>query len=167
MATRALIPVEVYLTSVYRPDSDYVDGEVLERNVSERSHGRALVAIASHLYERRRDLGIDVLPNLRIRVAPKRYRVADVSVFLGRCGEQIPASSPFLCVEILSPDDRMPRVWERLHDYFEMGVPNVWVIDPENRLAHIATPSGDLHRVTDFLRTSDPVLEVPLSEIFE
>ena len=31
MATRALIPVEVYLTSVYRPDCDYVDGEVLER----------------------------------------------------------------------------------------------------------------------------------------
>ncbi len=28
MATRALIPVEVYLTSVYRPGCDYVDGEV-------------------------------------------------------------------------------------------------------------------------------------------
>jgi Uma2 family endonuclease len=61
----------------------------------------------------------------------------------------------------------MVRVWERLHDYFEMGVPNVWVIDPQTRLAHIATPSGDLHRVTDFLRTTDPTLEVPLSEIFE
>lgn len=167
MAVQPRIPVEVYLTSVYRPDCDYVDGEVLERNVGERNHGRALVAIASYLYERRRDLRIDVLPNLRIRVAPERYRVADVSVFLGRCDEEIPTTPPFLCIEILSPEDRMVRVWERLHDYFEMGVPNVWVIDPETRLAHIASPSGDLHRVNDFLRTSDPVLEVPLSEIFE
>jgi hypothetical protein len=48
-----------------------------------------------------------------------------------------------------------------------MGFPNVWVIDPENRIAHIATPAGDLHRVGDVLRTADPMLEVPLSEIFE
>ncbi len=88
-------------------------------------------------------------------------------MLLGRTDEQIVTAPPFLCVEILSPEDRMTRVWERLHDYFEMGVPNVWLIDPENRIAHIASPAGDLHRVTDTLRTADPVLEVPLSEIFE
>jgi hypothetical protein len=61
----------------------------------------------------------------------------------------------------------MIRVWERLNDYFAMGVANVWVIDPQMRVAHIASASGDLHRVTDSLRTSEPVLEVPLAEIFE
>ena len=43
METRPLIPVEVYLTSVYRPDCDYVDGEVLERNLGENDHGRLQV----------------------------------------------------------------------------------------------------------------------------
>jgi hypothetical protein len=47
------------------------------------------------------------------------------------------------------------------------GVPNVWVIDPETRFAHIASPAGDLLRVNDVLRTTDPILEVPLAEIFE
>jgi hypothetical protein len=61
----------------------------------------------------------------------------------------------------------MTRVWERVNDYFEMGVPNVWIVDPESRVAHIASASGDLHRVTGSLRTSEPVLEVPLGEIFE
>jgi hypothetical protein len=48
MATRALIPVEVYLTSVYRPDCDYVDGEVLERNSGEREHSYIQAALVSY-----------------------------------------------------------------------------------------------------------------------
>jgi Uma2 family endonuclease len=167
MATRAQIPVEVYLTTVYRPDCDYVDGEVLERTLGEREHSYVQVALSSYFFNRRKVLGIEVYPEQRVQVKPRRYRIPDVCVVLGGTKEKIFTIPPFLCVEILSPEDRMSRVWERLHDYFEMGVPNVWMIDPENRIAHIASPSGDLHRVTGSLRTADPVLEVPLSEIFE
>ena len=167
MATRALIPVEVYLTSVYRPDCDYVDGEVLERNLGEREHSYVQMALGSYFFARRKALGIEVYPEQRVQVKPRRYRVPDICVVLGGTKEKIFTTPPFLCVEILSPEDRMSRVWERIHDYFEMGVPNVWVIDPENRVAHIAGPAGDLLRVMDVLRTTNPVLEVPLAEIFE
>ena len=167
MATRALIPVEVYLTSVYRPDCDYVDGEVLERTLGEREHSYIQAAIISYFFARRRALNIEVYPEQRVQVKPDRYRIPDVCVVLGGTKEKIFTKPPFLCVEILSPEDRMTRVWERLHDYFEMGVPNVWVIDPENRVAHIATPTGDLLHMIDTLRTENPVLEVPLAEIFE
>ncbi len=167
METRALIPVEVYLTSVYRPDCDYVDGEVLERNLGEREHSYIQAALVSFFFMRRKELGIEVYPEQRVQVKPGRYRIPDICVVLGGTKEKIFTTPPFLCVEILSPEDRMSRVWERIHDYFEMGVPNVWVIDPETRLAHIASPTGDLHRVTDTLRTATPILEVPLSEIFE
>jgi hypothetical protein len=47
MATRALIPVEVYLTTVYRPDCDYVDGEVLERNLGGRKHSQIQMALGA------------------------------------------------------------------------------------------------------------------------
>jgi Uma2 family endonuclease len=70
-------------------------------------------------------------------------------------------------VEILSPEDRMSRVQDRIDDYFAMGVSNVWVVDPARRCAYLATAAGDLHRVTGALRTGDPALEVPLSAIFE
>jgi len=167
MATRALTPVEVYLTSVYRPDCDYVDGEVLERNLGERDHSYIQMALGSYFFSRHKELGIEVYPEQRVQVKPNRYRIPDLCVVRGGTKEKIFTIPPFLCIEILSPEDRMSRVWERLHDYFEMGVPNVWVVDPETRVAHIATPSGDLHRVVDTLRTNDPVLEVPLSEVFE
>jgi Uma2 family endonuclease len=167
MATRALIPVEVYLTSVYRPDCDYVDGEVLERNLGGRKHSQIQMALGAYLFARRKDLQIEVYPEQRVQVKPNRYRIPDLCVVLGSTTEEIFTQPPFLCIEILSPEDRISRVWERIHDFFEMGVPNVWIVDPETRVAHIASPSGDLHRVADTLRTNDPVLEVPLSEIFE
>jgi Uma2 family endonuclease len=167
MATRALIPVEVYLTSVYRPDCDYVDGEVLERNLGERDHSYIQVALAAYFFARRKALNLEVFTEQRVQVRANRYRIPDICVVLGGTKEKIFTTPPFLCIEILSPEDRMTRVWERIHDYFEMGVPNVWVIDPETRFAHIASPAGDLHRVNDVLRTTDPALEVPLTEIFE
>jgi Uma2 family endonuclease len=167
MATRALIPVEVYLTSVYRPDCDYVDGEVLERNLGERDHSYIQVALAAYFFARRKALNLEVFTEQRVQVRANRYRIPDICVVLGGTKEKIFTTPPFLCIEILSPEDRMTRVWERIHDYFEMGVPNVWVIDPENRVAHIAGPAGDLLRVMDVLRTTNPVLEVPLAEIFE
>jgi hypothetical protein len=33
MATNTVIPVSEYLSTTYRPDCDYVDGEVQERNL--------------------------------------------------------------------------------------------------------------------------------------
>ena len=165
--TRTLIPVEVYLTSVYRPDCDYVDGEVLERNLGERDHSYIQAALVSYFFTRRKAWNIEVYPEQRVQVRPNRFRIPDVCVVLGGTKEKIFTAPPFLCVEILSPEDRMSRVQERIDDYFAMGVPNVWVVDPARCFAFYATATGDLHRVIDALRTTDPALEVPLTEIFE
>ena len=44
MKATALVPVEEYLRTTYRPDCDYVDGEVLERNVGEKDHSDCRVS---------------------------------------------------------------------------------------------------------------------------
>jgi Uma2 family endonuclease len=167
METRTLIPVEVYLTSVYRPDCDYVDGEVLERNLGEKDHGRLQVKFGAYFLARQSQWNTFVIVEQRVQVRPGRYRIPDVCVILGDTDEQILTTPPFLCIEILSRDDRMHRVQERIKDYFEMGVPNVWIADPALRCAYEVAPGGDLHPVTDILRTNNPSLEVPLAEIFE
>lgn len=167
MATRTLIPVEEYLTTVYRPDCDYVDGEVLERNLGEREHGFIQVAMGSYFFARRKAWKIEVYPEQRVQVRPNRFRIPDLCVVLGGTKEKIFTVPPFLCVEILSPEDHMSRMQDRIDDYFQMGVPNVWIVDPARRCAYYAMANGDLHRAPDVLRTSDPALEVPLAEIFE
>ncbi len=167
MATRTLIPVEEYLRTVYRPDCDYVDGEVVERNWGERDHGRLQLRLGAYFLARQAQWNTYAIVEQRVQVRPGKFRVPDVCVVLGSTQEQVLTTPPFLCVEILTPEDRMSRLQERIDDYFAMGVANVWVVDPARRCAFCATAAGDLHRVTDALRTNDPVLEIPLSEIFE
>lgn len=87
---------------------------------------------------------------------------------VGDPGEQVLTRPPFLCIEVLSPEDRMTRLEERIAEYLAMGVPYVWIFDPQTRKAFAATASSGLCEVmSGVLRTENPAIEVPLSEIFE
>jgi Uma2 family endonuclease len=168
MPTETLISVEEYLATSYRPDCDYVDGHLAERNVGRRDHSNLQMVVSAYLFARKKQWGINVYPEQRVQVSPTRFRIPDVTVVLGEPGEQVFTKPPFLCIEILSPDDRMSRMHERIRDYISMGVAYVWVLDPETRRAYVETRNGGFREVTEpALRTENPVLEIPLSEIFE
>lgn len=165
--TRSLISVEEYLHTVYEADCDYVDGEVLERNMGERDHAWLQMAFGAYFFARRKEWNIIVLPEMRVQVKPTRFRIPDVCIVLGDTEEQILTKPPFLCIEILSPDDRWVRVKARINDFLEMGVPYVWVVDSQTRQAYVATPAEGLREVKDgVLRTENPTFHVPLSELF-
>jgi Uma2 family endonuclease len=167
MESRTLISVEEYLRTSYRPDCDYIDGEVVERNMGEWDHGNLQGAIFAYLWNRQNQWGIRVAPEVRIQVSPNRFRVPDVCVVLGEPREQVLTKPPFLCIEILSPEDRLSRVEQRVDDYLAMGVPYVWVLDPATRRAFSITPAEGWREVKDgVLRTAGPAIEVPLAEIF-
>ena len=167
MASRTLISVEEYLGTSYRPDCDYVDGEVVERNLGEWDHSSTQGAILIYLGVRQKQWGIRVVPEQRVQVGPRRFRIPDVCVVLGEPGEQILRKPPFLCLEIMSPEDRMPRVRERVDDYLAMGVAYIWVLDPRTKQTWTITPAeGWREEKSGILKTGNPALEVPLSEIF-
>ena len=78
ISTGALASVNEYLSTSCRPDCEYIDGVILERNVGEYDHANLQIAIASYLYTRRKELGITVVPEQRVQVSPTRFRVPDV-----------------------------------------------------------------------------------------
>ena len=160
------VSVEEYLHTDYEPDCDYVDGELVERNVGEKDHGKVQRDLLFFLFERRNVFGIFVLQEQRIRISARRYRVPDICVVAGpEPDEQIFTQPPFLCIEILSPEDRMGRMQARIADYLTFGVRFVWVIDPKARRAWIYS-SGQMQEATDgWLRTESPQILVPLEEI--
>lgn len=167
MASRTLISVEEYLRTSYRPDCDYVDGEVQERNLGEWDHASLQMRVLMYFGIRQQQWGIRVVPEQRVQVSPTRFRVPDVCVVLGEPTEQIFTKPPFLCIEVLSPEDRMKRMRERVDDYLAMGVPYVWVLDPSARCAYAVTPAEGWREAKDgVLRTENPALKVPLAEIF-
>ena len=82
MATAApVITVEEYLSEVYEPDCDFVDGHLEERNLGEWDHSWLQAALIVYLYGRRKEWNIIVLPEQRVQVKKTRYRVPDVCVF--------------------------------------------------------------------------------------
>jgi Uma2 family endonuclease len=163
-----MISVEEYLASSYEPDCDYVDGEVVERNVGETEHSWLQTALSSYLFVRRNEWNITPLVEQRVQIDPTRFRIPDVCVVLGpKPAERVLTKPPFLCVEILSPEDLWTRIEQRLTDYLEMGLPYAWVLDPQTKQAYIATATDGLREVKDgVLRTANPALEVPLTGIF-
>src|SRR3954452_12251839 len=166
-AVPTLVSVDEYLHTAYHPDCDYLDGVLEDRNVGVKDHNKVQRAVLVHLHLRQVELGIFVIQEQRLQLGPNRYRVPDVCVVVGtEPDEQIFTQPPFLCIEILSPEDRMSRMQDRIHDYLTFGVRYVWVIDPQTRRAWIYT-SDSIHEVRDgILRTQSPDIEVPLVRLF-
>jgi Uma2 family endonuclease len=98
MSTKVQMDVEEYLrTSFDGSDCEYLDGEIVERNMGELPHGDVQVNLAVLLRQLRRQLGIRVVTEIRIQIHSRRYRVADIAVWRDdNIGGNIPAVPPFL-----------------------------------------------------------------------
>jgi Uma2 family endonuclease len=107
-----------------------------------------------------------IQPEQRIQVGQTRFRVPDVCILAGHAPRQkVIDIAPELCIEILSPQDTLPRTMERVRDYFNMGVPLCWIVDPVGRAGWVAT-SGRLEEATDGVLRA-PGIEMPLAEVLE
>jgi len=168
MADATQIPVDEYLHTTYRPDCDYVDGQVLERNLGEYDHSRPQMHVIGFLAAREKEWRLVVLPGQRVQVKPERFRVVDACVIYHDApDEQIVKTPPLICVEILSKDDTFKSVMEGLDDYLAMGVPNIWVIDPHKHRGYLYNTDGFIEAKDGVLRVPNSDIAVPLASIFE
>jgi hypothetical protein len=95
MPSRTLISVEEYLRTSYRPDCDYVDGEVQERNLGEWDHANLQTAVGFYLRSRQKEWGIQVVVEQRVQVSATRFRIPDVCAVLGQPDGQVLRKPPF------------------------------------------------------------------------
>jgi Uma2 family endonuclease len=77
---------------------------------------------------------------------------------------------PTLAVEILSPNDTVDEINEKIDTYLEAGVALVWIIDPHHRTVLVHAPGAEpqLFNATQEL-AGDPHLpgfRVPVAQIF-
>ncbi len=167
MPTSTMVPLAEYLQTSYRPDRDWIDGEVKERNMGEGQHALIQKFFVMFLGRQERSWEIRVLPEQRVQTSESHYRVPDVCVARASDPfERIVRVAPLLCIEVLSWDDRMTEIQERVDDYFAMGVQAVWVIDPRRRRAFAAGSGGFLYPVRDELTVEGTSVSVPVGEIF-
>lgn len=166
MGIGTLTSVDEYLRTSYRPDCDFIEGEVLERNVGKRRHAYAQTRTAAWFLHRQHTLHLEPLTELRMRVGPNRIRIPDVAVSeMPLPDEEIFTAPPYLCVEVMSPDDTVAAMQDRLDDYLNFGVPNIWVIDPYKHRGWSVTAAGWATALDGTMRTADGRIAMPLADV--
>jgi Uma2 family endonuclease len=166
MGVGTLISVDEYLRTSFDPDCDFVEGAVMERNVGKRRHGYAQTEIAAWFVSRRQALRLQPITELRMRVAPNKIRIPDVVVSeMPLPDEEVFTSPPYLCIEVMSPEDTMASLQDRLDDYLDFGVPNLWVIDPWKHRGWCVTAEGWATATDGVMRTTDGRIGMPLVDV--
>lgn len=159
---------------------ELLDGIVKEKNMG--SENGAIQTLISHY------LNLVVLPAKLGRILdsegmyqcfpthPKRVRKPDISFVRqdrlpdGRVPVGICRFRPDLAVEVVSPNDTYEEVEEKLADYFDAGVPLIWVVTPKTRTVLVYQADGTARRLrdTDEL-TADPVIadvRIKIADLF-
>ncbi len=155
-------------TSFEGPDCEYLDGEIVERNMGEIPHSDVQSNLIGLLRQLRSRLGLRVMPEIRIQISPTRYRVADLAVWRSdEIGTGIPTVAPFLVVEILSPEDRMVRMLPKIQEYLSIGVEWIWIVDPQEQSALLYSKKNPAGAVCDVLLTETPDIQIPLAAAFD
>ena len=136
------LTLEEYLQTSYRPDCDFVDGYLEERNMGEYEHNNLQAALIAWFFNRGAEWNIRVLPEQRTRVGQNRVRIPDLCLVPRDTAiERVRVTPPILAIEIMSPEDRISRTVHVLDDYYRMGVRNLWLFDPIDRVVFTYTPS--------------------------
>jgi Uma2 family endonuclease len=165
MGAATLVSIADYLSTSYSPDREYIDGRIVERNLGEKTHSSIQANLIMYLGPLRKALGIKIYPEQRVQVSPTRFRIPDVTIVkASQFQDEIFTSPPHLCIEVLSKDDTMVYMQEKIDDYLRFGIPYIWIINPRLRKGYFATEAGIVEARSGILQTSDPYIQAPLAE---
>jgi Uma2 family endonuclease len=165
---------------------ELIDGELIEVEVPKRIHEHivAQVIVFLGLWARERDSGRVLGSGYKVRITDKRGVLPDVQFYRKENradleqNDGLAKGRPDLVVEIASPSSRRYDRVKKLRWYAEIGVPEYWVIDPEERTVERLVLEGTegrsgQYKIADALSEDEVFrpasfegLEVPLRELW-
>lgn len=160
--------------------TELVRGRLIVREPPSTYHGRVqgILHVLVGSYVRTHALGAVFGQDTGFKIAsdPDTVRAPDLAfvdrarvAHIARRGYA--ALAPDLVAEILSPDDRPGEVLTKVGEWLEAGVRQVWVIDPDRRVATVYRADGSVMTVaSDADLDGDTVLpgfSFRLSEMFD
>jgi Uma2 family endonuclease len=114
-----------------KPAYEYWYGTAIQKRMPTVLHG-VVQAIIIMLLEK---AGWSTAAEVRLKVVSEAEPVPDVIAVHGKFKGRYPTTAPELCIEILSPGDRLSKALEKAKTYISWGSQCVWIIDPEKRTA--------------------------------
>jgi Uma2 family endonuclease len=178
-ATKTLLTAEQFDNYPFEEDKRYEldEGELIEMTRPAYKHNQVMqyLLVELVLYFRKNPIGQALLSENLYALSPSTRRSPDVAVILGDRREELKNAKvipiiPEIAAEVLSPSETPRMIHRKLKQYFEAGVKEVWIIDPESSTAEIWTgPHLPDHELTVADALSSPLLPgfaLPLAELF-
>jgi Uma2 family endonuclease len=130
------ISVEDYLkSSEWKPDVNYIDGEIEERHMGNREHAAWQSAIQHWFLLHQDQWKICNLPEYRVQVKAASYLVPDVTITAADAPrEEVAITPPLAVFEMWSEKSSVRKLLRNLKLYQAMGVPQIWFIDPADNI---------------------------------
>jgi Uma2 family endonuclease len=120
---------------------ELVNGQIVEWEVTSRRHGFLEAELTSVLrnFVREHHLGTVASGEVYVRIQGSEHdaRASDIEFTRrGRlAGDDLDAPAaltvPDFVAEVISPNDRADRVFDKIHDWLRTGVRLLWYVDPE------------------------------------
>ena len=130
MAAATIISVEEYLRDTSKPNAEYSEGEIRRKPMPTYLHNLLEFLLVMLL----RKQGVNAMHEIRVHPRPNRFLIPDV-IAADVSLDPYPTEPVTLCVEILSPEDRVGSMLAKCEEYHAWGVPYCWVIDPVQQSA--------------------------------
>ena len=166
MGTKAALPVEEYLRTTFPDlDKEYRDGVLVERSLPDYLHGKTQGLLFAFFAALRKTLSVFPAVETRLKLQANVYLIPDVVVFYPSEPQGgVPDSPPLIAIEVVSRDDKMAKLRQKLEDYHAWGIPHVWLVDPHSK--RLYTCDAGLVEVST-LKVPELSIEVTPGDIFE
>lgn len=162
MAVKTQVSIGDYLRTSFEHDAEYDHGTIVERGAPAFSHSWIQARFCVLFDRYRQEHQLYAVPEIRMGLNAGLVRIPDIGVFAGKPAE-IPETPPLVAIEIASPDDRLRPMLEKLAEYRQWGIPNVWLVEPA--LKSLYSFDGSLTE-TNVLQLPEYGIRIPASEIF-
>jgi Uma2 family endonuclease len=166
------------------PDEDrreLDDGHLVEMDMPTDPHEHIVAALIGHLYawSSPRQAGWVRASGYKIRVSDKQGVMPDVQFYrkdnpARRKPQGLEEGRPDLAVEVVSPKSRTYDRVRKLNWYAALGVPEYWIVDPEERSLTRHLLRDGLYVIAEALEGSAvlrpdtfPGLEIPLAALWD
>ncbi len=114
-----------------KPVYEYWYGEAIRKSMPTALHGLVQIFLSFFL----NNAGWAAGSEIRLKIVREAEPVPDIVAVKGKFKGRYPTAPPDLCIEILSPDDTLPKAFEKAAKYISWGTRCVWIVDPEKRTA--------------------------------
>ncbi len=161
MSASTIVSVEDYLRRTEKPYCEYIDGVLYPKAMPTTLHA-LIQKILMALLDRQ---GVQALAEVHVRLSSTKWLIPDV-IAAPKLEHPYPTEPVLLCVEILSPEDRVGATLAKCELYHAWGVPFCWVIDPEKQTGWQYPAGGEPERLDRSGTLTAGELMVPLTELF-